>query len=316
MYVLAISFPLITVIVALATSSTIFVVSTMVSLVIGGVISIVVSVCALGGTGFSVSVYSPALFLATSMLTGGWCALVVTNNFGRYLTRGFDNTRAALLATSSSLNPLGLWWVCHFCWTLGMAIFCEKAVFSNALGLAITVTISTVVPLTFLPSLFGSLGSFFTISGIVPCIESCRARRLVDDCEEVNKIRNSFLAYFYIRLYQRPVTCGCTVLLCLAVLYAFTGATVKFSITPSESRLFPTGTESFKGYQEIASKFPASIITPVFAMFSANGAQGDTNIFNESNFVYNYEYTQKFMTRYKSLTSVTQRYNSKYSSSS
>lgn len=307
MYVIAISFPLIVVIVALATSSTVFAVSTMGSLAIGSMVSVVLSVCILGGTGFEVSVYSPALFLATSMLTGGWCALIVTNNFGRYLTRGLDNTRAALQAMSTSVFPLALWWVCYFCWALGVFIFSEDTTCTNAVGLAITVTVSTVVPLTFLPALFGSLGSFFTISGIVPCVGSCRTRKLVEDCEEVNKIRNSFLAYFYIRLYQRPRVCAGTILLCLLVLYAFTGATVKFSVTPDEKSLFPTGTESFRGYQEIAAKFPASIITPFYVMFSAAGPDGNRSVFSEDNFIYNFEYSQKFMTRYKSLSSVTQR---------
>ena len=303
MYVIAISFPFIVVIVALATSSTVFALSTMASLAIGGMVSVVLSVCVLGGIGLEVSVYSPALFLAASMLTGGWCALIVTNNFGRCLTRGLDNTRAALQATSASAFPLALWWVCHFCWALGAVIFSEDTARTNAAGLALTVTVSVVVPLTLLPALFGSLGSFFTLSGVVPCAGPWRTRKLVEDCEEVNKIRNSFLAYLYIRLYQRPRACAGAVILCLVVFYAFTGATVKFSVVPDEKSLFPTGTESFKGYQEIAAKFPASVITPYFVMFSAEQEVGrNRSVFSEENFVHNFEYSQKFLTRYKALS--------------
>lgn len=307
MYVIAIAFPLIVVIIAVTTFSLIFVVSTMASLTVGSMVSLTLSVCVLGGAGLKVSVYSPVLFFSTAMLTGGWGALVVTHNFERFLTRGLDNTRAALQAASTSAFSLALWWVCYFCWTLGVVVFGKSTGLTNALGLAITVTVSTLVSLTFLPALFGSLGSFFTISGIVPCVESCRTRKLVEDCEEVNKIRNSFLAYFYIRLYQRSWTCGITVLLCLVVLYAFTGATVRLEVTPDEARLFPTNTESYRGYREITAKFPASVITPFFAMFSASEAPTNTSVFAEENFVPNFELTQKLLTRYKSLASVTQR---------
>lgn len=143
--------------------------------------------------GIEVSSYTPPIVLALTIFTTTWNTTIVVCNFIQYLSRGFDNAKAALNSMALSVQAIIFMWWCFVSPSVAMIILMSGVMRSNALFCLIAATVSAAVPLTFVPALLGSAGSFFTISGVIPCLEVCRTRHILEEYEEVNKIRNSFL---------------------------------------------------------------------------------------------------------------------------
>ena len=68
---------------------------------------------------------------------------------------------------------------------------------------------------------------------------------------------------------------------------------------------FPKDSESYKAYDQISDKFPASIIAPYYMLFRVPIDDLNTTLYDKENFVYNLEYAQKVLSRYKTITSLT-----------
>lgn len=68
---------------------------------------------------------------------------------------------------------------------------------------------------------------------------------------------------------------------------------------------FSENSESYQAYDKISDKFPTSVISPYYMLFNVPSGELNATLYDEKYFIYNLEYSQKILSRYKTITSLT-----------
>ena len=189
---IAISAPIVVVLIALASNSIAFVPVVVFCLLIS--VSTTMGFVRFISLSMSVSTITVPLTMAVAFLATSWMALTVVLYYNHYLARGLTTKKATINTIKSSLPPCVLWWISFMAPCIGIFVFsANKLSVANALCVAVAFTVAFLVTMTVIPAMTGLFKTFFSVSGILPCFGFCRSRHVMGEYEEVNKIRSSFL---------------------------------------------------------------------------------------------------------------------------
>lgn len=112
-----------------------------------------------------------------------------------------------------------------------------------------------------------------------------------------------FRAFFYTSITQKGYKYSVIGILTMVVMLIVSCFIINLRVVPNELRLYSSTTPSFKAYDEMTWEYPIGLVNPYYVLHSIPDSSNST-VFSEENFIHDFEFIQKIISRFKTHTTL------------